>query len=289
MDHLDHPTKSPTNHDQNTGLPLHRSKSVPDPFHGTTVPFSNDELEQNLFAGRLGGGQRFTITSTIPSSPDAAPDAYRDTTWSSLLSPTSFTDINLWKFAIIEGVGTALQTFLSGALGHGLVPTVSETSVGAVFPVALASLAQVFLISLFIYCAGPLTGAHFNPLITLATFCAKLSSLPRTLLYVVFQCIGGVVGAFLCRAALGVTAVELVVVPGCYIDTSVVTAGQAYVFETMIAFTQVFLAFGLGLDPRNSTSFGPSLAPLLIGISSALLIFCSGFARPGYLGACEFF
>ena len=54
----------------------------------------------------------------------------------------------------------------------------------------------------------------------------------------------------------------------------------------MCAFLTLFLAFGLGLDPRNASTFGPSLAPILIGLSSAITIFAGATARPGYLGAC---
>lgn len=120
-----------------------------------------------------------------------------------------------------------LQTFISGLLAVGLVPTAIETSVGPVFTVSLAAVVNIFMITLFIYTAGPITGAHFNPLITMGTFFTKLSSLPRTVLYILLQCTDAIVGAFLARASLGASAKDLVVVPGCYVDTSIVTPGQA--------------------------------------------------------------
>jgi hypothetical protein len=55
----------------------------------------------------------------------------------------------------------------------------------------------------------------------------------------------------------------------------------------MASLTILFLAFGLGLDPRNSTTFGPALAPFLIGFSVSLTLFAGGIARKGYLGACK--
>lgn len=207
----------------NNDLPLHRSTTEPD----LRRPRVSKEIAEQAFAGRLGGGGTFTLSPTTAADEKKSPDAFRETTWSALLSPSSFSSLFLWKLAFIEGVGTALQTFLSGVLGHGLVPTVTETSIGAVFPVAMASLAQIFLISLFIWGAGPVTGAHFNPLITIGTFCAKLSSLPRTVLYVGFQCLGAVVGAYLVRASLGVGPEGLAVLPGCYVDPTLVTPGQA--------------------------------------------------------------
>lgn len=73
--------------------------------------------------------------------------------------------------------------------------------------------------------------------------------------------------------------------PGCYVDTSLVTPAEAFAMETMSSLFQLFLAFGLGLDPRNNGAFGPSLGPFLIGLSSALTLFSTGVARPGYLGS----
>lgn len=190
----------------------------------TTPPV---DVAAHPFAGRLGGNQRFALPPSSPSQEQLNPDSYRDPPWSAILSLHGFRSPSLYKLAFIEGVGTFLQTFISGLVGVGLVPTVTETSLGPVATVAIAALAQWPLISLFIYAAGPVTGAHFNPLITIGAFCARLSSLPRTVLYVLFQILGAVVGAFMLRAVLQLSPAELVIVPGCFIDTSLVSSGSA--------------------------------------------------------------
>jgi hypothetical protein len=187
-------------------------------------------VQPQVFAGRLGGNQRFAVSSSDPGYSEIVakePDAGRESSWKALLDLHGFYDLDLWRLATIEGIGTMLQTFISGLLAAGLVPTATETSVGPVFTVSLAVLVNIFLITLFIYAAGPVTGAHFNPLITMGTFFTKLSSLPRTVLYILLQCTGAIVGAFLARASLGASAKDLAVIPGCYVDTSVVTPGQA--------------------------------------------------------------
>lgn len=194
------------------------------------LPRTIPGVQPQVFAGRLGGNQRFAVSSSDPDYSEIVakePDAGRQSSWKALLDLRAFYEPDLWRLATIEGIGTMLQTFISGLLAVGLVPTATETSVGPVFTVSLAALVNIFLITLFIYTAGPITGAHFNPLITMGTFFAKLSSLPRTLLYILFQCTGAVVGAFLARASLGASAKELAVVPGCYVDTAIVTPGQA--------------------------------------------------------------
>lgn len=54
----------------------------------------------------------------------------------------------------------------------------------------------------------------------------------------------------------------------------------------MATFLTLVLAFGLGLDPRNAGPLGPGLTPILIGLSSAIMVFAGGIVRPGYLGPC---
>lgn len=268
--------------DQESGVSLElptirRHHSVPSPSRVNSRPF----------AGRIGGNQIFTATTSDPSYETitkAVPDAIGDATWAAILDLRGFRELILWKTAVIEGVGTGLQVYIGSLFAVGIVPSATETSVGPIFPVTFAAIINFLLISLFIFAAGPVTGAHFNPLITWGTFLTKLSSLPRTVLYTLFQCTGAIVGGFLVRASLG-SREPLALMPGCYVDPALVTPGEAYVLETMTSLFILFLAFGLGLDPRNATAFGPALGPFLIGLSVALALFGSGFAKKGYLGS----
>ena len=69
----------------------------------------------------------------------------------------------------------------------------------------------------------------------------------------------------------------------------------------MASFALMFIAFGVGLDPRQRQVLGPSLSPILVclycmamevtnvckvGFTLAICTFSSGIARTGYLGAC---
>jgi hypothetical protein len=182
------------------------------------------------FAGRIGGNQEFTVS---PDDPDYGsviskqPDAAAGFTWSESLSLGGFSDVDLWKQATIEGVATCLQTYLGGLYSIGLTPVITKTSLGPITPAVFGALCNVLLISLFIFSAGPVSGGHLNPLITMATFTAKLSAFPRTILYIVFQCGGAVVAGFLVRASLGAPPSSFRAVPGCYIDPALVAPGQA--------------------------------------------------------------
>jgi glycerol uptake facilitator-like aquaporin len=120
-----------------------------------------------------------------------------------------------------------------------------------------------------------------NPLITMGTFFGKLATFPRTFLYILCQITGATVAGFVMRAAAG----KLQVIPGCWIDTAIVTAGEALALETMTCITLIFFAYGIGLDPRQRVVFGPALGPLLIGLALGLCTFATGALKPGYTGA----
>jgi glycerol uptake facilitator-like aquaporin len=53
----------------------------------------------------------------------------------------------------------------------------------------------------------------------------------------------------------------------------------------MTCLSLIFLAYGIGLDPRQKAVFGPALGPLLIGLALGLCTFVTGVAKPGYTGA----
>lgn len=189
-------------------------------------PHDGPAVSSRPFAGRIGGNQEFVV-SADDASFTSIPDAAAIFSWAQSFYPRAFADIELWKESCIEGVGTCLQTYLSGLVSVGLSPLLLATSLGPVAPAAFGSIITGVLISLFIFGAGPVSGAHFNPTITMATFAARLSIFPRTVLYIAFQSLGAVVAGFLIRASLGVTPKDIPPIPGCYIDTSLVTPGQA--------------------------------------------------------------
>ena len=56
---------------------------------------------------------------------------------------------------------------------------------------------------LFIFSAGPASGGHLNPTITIATFFAGLCSLPRAVLYIVAQCSGAIIAGYWLKLGLG--------------------------------------------------------------------------------------
>lgn len=250
-----------------------------------SVPETPKHVNTQAFAGRLGGNQLYTVTSREADDEQVKQsDAIRAASWKTILDPRGFSDPILYRNAGVECVGLALQVFVSGLMAAGVGRIADATSLGVVTPVLIASIFQIIQITLFIFAAGPVSGAHFNPLLTFATFTTKLTSLPRAVLYILAQCAGAVIGAFVLRAALGEGTEGLIRAPGCYVDSSLVSRSEAFALETVGSIFLLFLAFGLGLDPRNGSTLGPAMSTWLIGFTAGITLFAGGIARPGYLG-----
>ncbi|KAJ5146131.1 uncharacterized protein N7515_000695 [Penicillium bovifimosum] len=238
------------------------------------------------FAGRIGANQEFSVDKTnsahielLQQSPDAAP-------WIPLkdaLSLRHFLHVALWKAAAVEAIGPKFSVAPSVAKDY-MITLRSIFATGALVPSLLGGLTAILVLPLFIFAAGPVSGAHLNPTITIATFFGRLATLPRCILYVGFQVFGGAIGGLLLRASLDTRSF---IVPGCFIDTTKVSAGSAFAIEFTTDLALIFLSFGVGLDPRQRSVFGPALGPIFVGIVLGMCTFVTGFSRPGYTGFCK--
>lgn len=133
---------------------------------------------------------------------------------------------NLLKRAVAEGVGTAL--LLAAVVGSGIMA--ARLSDGNV---ALALLANAIatggaLIALIVT-FGPLSGAHFNPLVTLALLEQGSDDGSVAVAYIAAQIAGAVSGVFLAHAMFGLPLIEwsshVRATPGEWIGEFVATFG----------------------------------------------------------------
>ncbi|EMC97689.1 hypothetical protein BAUCODRAFT_147735 [Baudoinia panamericana UAMH 10762] len=230
------------------------------------------------FAGRIGGNQEFVSTDNaqIEKQPDAAP-LHR---LSDALNLNVFLDRQIWVMAVIEGWGTCILIFIFGAGASGLTSIDASPLASTLY----AALLNFVGLTLFVFAAAPASGGHLNPSITLATFFAGLCTLPRAVLYVIAQCVGAIVGSYWLKLGLGDAYFPSGIIPGCTVDPTLVSRGQLFVLEYMFSQALIFTAFGVGLDPRQATVFGPALAPILVGMTLGLGTLASSLAKPGYTG-----
>ncbi|KAG6540094.1 hypothetical protein Mapa_018549 [Marchantia paleacea] len=102
---------------------------------------------------------------------------------------------SLWRAAIAEFVATLLFVYVgvSAAIGNARE---SPEGVGAL-GVAWSFGATIFVL---VYCTAGVSGGHINPAVTLGLLLGRRLSIPRALLYMVAQVLGGISGAGLVKA-----------------------------------------------------------------------------------------
>ncbi|TXB97345.1 hypothetical protein FocTR4_00011283 [Fusarium oxysporum f. sp. cubense] len=244
------------------------------------------------FAGRLGANQAYVVeggTSEDDHLLHHAPDATPHMSFWELMDMRPIKNLDLWKAALIEGIGTLLFVYITiwVNISPDIAPAAPTQRFGSFDNAAflgplIGGMTNLIFITLFITSFGAISGAHFNPLITFATFCARLCSLPRLILYVAAQIGGGALAGLLVRASWGGRDFK---VGGCWLFTDIVPPREIFVVELMSATLLLFLAFGVGLDPRQAKIIGPALGPFMVGLSVGTMSFASAFARYGYGGA----
>lgn len=244
------------------------------------------------FAGRIGANQESIVDRTDPSNSsllDKRPDAAPRIPVRDLLSVRGFRDLSLWKAAVIEGVGTlglcyiTMMMSLSPSINVAPLPQSSSQTAPVVFIGPLiGAIANVIILGLYITAFGPITGGHINPLVTMATFFARLTSFSRAILYLAFQLAGSALAGLLVRASYGSKHFK---VGGCFRDPNVVSTGQAFAMEFATGLAIIFIAFGVGLDPRQASILPNAVPPIFVGFTVGVFGLATAYAVPGYGGA----
>jgi len=135
----------------------------------------------------------------------------------------------LFLVATVVGSGIMADNLSMG--NHAVALLANAISTGAILYV---------LIIIF----SELSGAHFNPVVSLIMFIMKKISLSDFLAYVFFQIIGGVLGAFLAHFMFEMSIIQL--------STNLRTGSSQYVSEVIAAFGLV-LTILLGLKYKRES------------------------------------
>ena len=113
--------------------------------------------------------------------------------------------MNPWRKYLAELIGTA--ALLCAVIGSGIMAENLSNGNTAVALIA-NTLATVFALYVLIEVLGPVSGAHFNPAVSLVM--AFRGELPRALLlgYMVVQLAGAAIGAWLAHAMFGLDVLQ---------------------------------------------------------------------------------
>jgi len=186
-----------------------------------------------------------------------------------------FPDI-LFKL-VAEMIGTMFLVLVGCGSCFGAGGDAGYVRIALCFGVTVATIAQSI---------GHISGCHINPAVTLGLFFGGKIGLINSILYIVAQLIGGLIGAGLLKAFLGELAgvdgvgVTALGAHNVTINNALkevpISVGQGFGIEFFITFVLVLVVFASAADDNNTPSVKGS-APLAIGLS---ITTCHLFAIP---------
>ena len=161
--------------------------------------------------------------------------------------------------AYAEGIGTFILVFA----GTGAV-MVNKISGGAITHLGISFVFGAVVAAL-IYGLGHLSGAHFNPAVTLAFWASGFFPKRRVLPYILAQSVGAIAASTLLLIALGPVAKLGATLP---LNDNWL---QSLVLETVLTFILMFVILGSGLDRRAPIGFAGLAIGLTVGLEAAFM------------------
>ena len=147
-----------------------------------------------------------------------------------------------------EALGTAL--LLATIVGSGIM---AERLAGGNVALALLgnTIATAAMLVVLIWIFGPLSGAHFNPIVTLAFFVRHEMRGRLAALYVVVQLVGAILGVYAAHLMFAEPVMQI---------STRLREGPAQAFSEFVA------AFGLVLTIFGTLRHRPETTPIAVGL-----------------------
>jgi MIP family channel proteins len=160
-------------------------------------------------------------------------------------------------------VAEFLGTFVLIFVGTGAV-MVNSISLGAVTHVGISFVFGAVVTAL-IYSLGHISGAHFNPAVTLAFWWGGYFPKRHVLPYVMAQIMGAIGASGLLLLSLGKVANLGATVP---LNNN---WQQSLILETMLTFILMLVILGAAVDVRSHRGFGGLAIGLTVGLEAACM------------------
>ena len=166
---------------------------------------------------------------------------------------------------LAEYLGTALLVAI--VVGSGIMATDLTEDVG--LQLLINTIATVFGLAVLILILAPISGAHFNPVVTLVDLIQGKSSVIQFLQYAVVQTAGAITGAFLANAMFGNAIIQTA--------TKIRSGNNLYLAE-IVATAGLILVINLLVSQKNLTVI-PAAVAAWIG-SAYFFTSSTSFANP---------
>jgi len=150
---------------------------------------------------------------------------------------------------VTELIGTAILVF-----------TIQTTTSSTLAPLAIGGT----LISI-VFAGGPISGAHYNPAVSLAIMLRGSMSFAEMIGYWMFQVLGGVLGGF----AGGIVSLDSFAV---FDMAKEATLFQALLGEVIVAFVLCFVVLGVATNPKAEDNHYYGLAIGLVITGGAVAV-----------------
>ncbi len=168
------------------------------------------------------------------------------------------------KALIAEFIGTFALIFI----GVGAIAA-DYTSGGKSGLVGIA-LAHGLTIAVMVSATAAISGGHLNPAVTLGLFFAKKIDSVNTIGYLIVQCLGAILAAFLLKFCIP-TSTLVAIKMGIPLPAEGISDGMVVLTEIILTFFLVFVVYGTAVDRR-----APQVGGLFIGLTVALDILMGG-------------
>lgn len=166
---------------------------------------------------------------------------------------------------LAEYLGTAI--LVATVVGSGIMGTLLTQDLAVTL--LINAVATVAVLGVLIWIMGPLSGAHFNPVVTGVALVRREMQVREGLLYVVVQIAGGISGAMLGNLMFELPAIDP--------STRIREGGPVWLGE-VVATAGLLLVIGV-LTRTGNGRLGPVLVPAWIG-AAYFFTSSTSFANP---------
>ncbi|XAR62260.1 hypothetical protein NMG60_11016957 [Bertholletia excelsa] len=201
-------------------------------------------------------------------------------------------DLRADKVSLGLLLGTTVLVFLIDTTVISTFETKTDTS-NLVISIFIAITIIILLLAIF-----PVSGAHFNPIISSSTALIGLLPFPHAIVYILAQCLGDALGALALSDVVNSTIQQTfslggctlsVIAPGCNGPvTMAIAVGQALWLEIICTFIFLLSSIWIAFDDRQAKKLGLMVVFTIVGTVIRLLAFISttvtitkGYVGPG--------
>ena len=156
---------------------------------------------------------------------------------------------------------------VAAVVGSGIMATTLSDDVGV--QLLMNMLATVLVLGLLIWTLGPISGAHFNPAVTLVALARREIPMGEGVAYLPAQVLGAIVGAVLANLMFALPAIDI---------STTVRSGSNLLLGEVVATAGLLWIIG-ALTRTGNGRLGPALVPAWIG-AAYFFTSSTSFANP---------